>query len=166
MHRRRSAGPLDLVGGELNLQRSPRSAPSPLPLAPSRWIASSRSTRLGPEETADETAHGFPFTRIRESYRGLGFYGNDDVDGASHECLLQTIIHDDMRLLKPHRLPLTPPCAGLCLEYTGRRGATRAASSLRIEPPPGQLVPVPPDQQRAAAMAVRAAAGAVMHVAG
>ena len=47
---------------------------------------------LWPKDAAHDAAHGFAC--IRESHRGLGFYGNDDIDGASHDSLLQTIIHD------------------------------------------------------------------------
>src|ERR1700733_4566134 len=67
-------------------------------------------------------------------------------------------------LLELHRLTLAPPRAGCRFEHPRRRSTTRSAASVRVESPTCQLVPIAADQQRAAAMAIRAAARRVVHV--
>ena len=98
MHRRRSAGSLDLVSGELSLQRL-RGQPLRLCLCTKfpHCLEQKILTWLGSEDTADYTAHGFPLTLIRESDRGLGFHGNNDVDGVPMCASYRSIIQDDTR---------------------------------------------------------------------
>src|ERR1700733_12701960 len=66
---------------------------------------------------------------------------------------------------KRNRLTLASPRAGLCLENTCRRDTARTTAPDCIQSPSGQLVPIAANQQGAATVAIRTAAGVVMHVA-